>query len=70
MAIRLITAEYCADCMDFGPLVKKPEKTYMNNGADCIQTIQTNTIVTCKNASKCENLVRHLRKEMKDGRNN
>lgn len=67
MAIRLITAEYCADCMDFGPVVKKPEKTYMINGANCIQT---NTIVTCKNASKCENLVRYLRKEMKDGRNN
>lgn len=67
MAIRLITAEYCADCMDFGPVVKKPEKTYMNNGADYIQT---NTIATCENASKCENLVRYLRKEMKDGRNN
>ena len=67
MAIRLITAEYCADCMDFGPVVEKPEKTYMYNGANCIQT---NTIVTCENANKCENLVRYLRKEMKDGRNN
>ena len=60
MAIRLVVDEYCADCLDFTPEVKKPERNYVAAG----EVIQTHTIVACKYAHRCEQIAKYLRKEV------
>lgn len=54
--IRLEVQYYCGDCHDFEPDVTKPEKyrdTHLN-------LCQTDTIIQCKYAKRCEAIKRYL----------
>lgn len=66
MAIRLEVKEYCADCCDFEPDVKKPEKTTLQvddlTNPHAI-TILTDTIVRCRYRNRCEAIKRYLEKQ-------
>lgn len=68
MAIRLEVQEYCSECWDFTPDVIKPERTVLygdDNVAGC--SIQTDTIVRCKYAKRCENIKKYLSRQTKGG---
>lgn len=75
MAIRLEVKEYCADCCDFEPDVKKPEKTTLQvddftNPAAVDRyyaiTQQSDTIVRCRYRNRCEAIKRYLEKQKED----
>lgn len=59
--IRVEVQPYCDACCDFDPDVKKPEKMFFNNGASC----QSDTIIRCKNAKRCEAIKRYLESQAK-----
>ena len=63
--IRLDIQEYCGNCYDFEPDVTRPEKVYC--GAEIIQT---DTIVRCEYAKRCENIRRYLKQQAEDSKNN
>lgn len=58
MAIKLKVQEYCADCLDFEPNVTNPQRAYDDNRE---VFYQTDTIVECKYAKRCEAIKRYLR---------
>lgn len=58
MAITLKVQDYCADCFDFEPNVTKPQRAYDDNGE---VFYQTDTLVECKYAKRCEAIKRYLR---------
>lgn len=64
MAIKLEVKEYCASCLDFEPDVTKPERTVLYGGSE-VMTVQSDTVVRCRYASRCANLVRYLNKQNK-----
>lgn len=68
MAIRVDVKEYCAECCDFEPDVTKPEKTRLYGGFTDpeVMTIQTDTIVRCRYAKRCEAIKRFLEKQKED----
>lgn len=67
MAIKLEVREYCANCLDFEPDVTKPERTTVWSIApSSATTVQTDTIVRCRHASRCANLVRYLNRQNKE----
>lgn len=61
MAIVLDVKDYCSKCYDFEPDVTKPERIV---GYDiCNNPVlesQTDTIVRCRYARRCENIKRYL----------
>lgn len=65
MAIRLEVEPYCGACLDFEPDVTKPERTVLYGDGETT-TIQSDTVVRCKYASRCHNLVRYLNRQNKE----
>ena len=64
MAIVLQVKEYCSHCLDFEPDVVKPEKiTGYTTEATPAWSYQTDTIVRCEYAKRCENIRRYLEKQ-------
>ena len=64
MAIRIEVKEYCADCLDFEADVTSPERTslYGSDSSEPVAVYQTDTIVRCKYAKRCEGIKRYLEK--------
>lgn len=52
--IRLDIQEYCGECCDFEPDVKRPEKIWAST---CV--ILTDTVVSCRYAKRCESIKRY-----------
>lgn len=67
MAIRLEVQEYCSECWDFTPDVIKPERTVLYGNLEAYFTEQTDTIVRCKYAKRCENIKKYLSRQTKGG---
>lgn len=57
--IRLDIQPYCDCCCDFEPDVAKPEK-YRDSG---LNVYQTDTVVRCKYAKRCESIKRYLERK-------
>lgn len=59
--IRLDIQKYCEACCDFEPNVIKPERDFIgrDDGSKIVCT-QTDTIVRCKYAKRCEAIKRYL----------
>ena len=54
--IRLEVREYCAECFDFEANVQGAEINTCSDGKE----VTTDTIIRCKNRTKCEHLRRYL----------
>lgn len=66
MAIRLEVEPYCETCLDFEADVTKPARTTVWSIAPSSAiTSQTDTIVKCKYANRCSNLIRYLNRQNK-----
>ena len=67
--IRLDIQPYCEQCCDFDPDVTKPVRNAiysddMSKGPFPEQIVlQTDTIVRCKNAKRCEHIKRYLEQQ-------
>ena len=59
--IRLDIQEYCDNCLDFSPAVDRPQKAFGLDGT----VVQTDTIITCEHATRCEMIKRYLTRKMK-----
>lgn len=66
--IRFDIQDYCSLCFDFEPEVTKPVKEIFYN-TDGKQP-QTDTIVRCKYAKRCENIKRYLSHQIKPDETN
>lgn len=67
MAIKLEVQPYCESCCDFEADVTKPEKTVRyDDRRFLVHTHQTDTIVRCKYANRCANLMRYLDRQTKE----
>lgn len=64
MAIKLEVKPYCATCCDFEADVTKPERTVIltsdSDNRPCTKTVQTDTVIRCKYARRCEAILRYL----------
>lgn len=58
--IRLDISEYCNDCYDFAPDVTKPERRLIRTDDANVTNIQSDTIVRCSYAKRCESIKRYL----------
>ena len=59
--IRIEVQEYCSECCDFEPDVTRPVKMVgYTPFTDVTGVAQTDTIVICKYAKRCENIKRYL----------
>lgn len=58
--IRLDIQPYCNACCDFDPDVTKPERSTFTTGLNEITVVQSDTIVRCKYAKRCESIKRYL----------
>lgn len=63
--IRLDIQEYCGACCDFDPDVTKPEKLSFATGLNTIDVVQTDTIIRCRYAKRCESIKRYLEQQSK-----
>lgn len=61
--IRLDIHEYCDACCDFDPDVTKPTRSSFATALNKVTVVQTDTIVTCKNAKRCESIKRYLERQ-------
>ena len=60
--IRVEVEDYCSECMDFEPDVKKPQKMYT-----CMdEIIISDTVIRCKNRKRCEYIKRYLERKVTD----
>ena len=59
--IRLDIQPYCEQCCDFDPDVTKPVKNTIYSDEQIV--LQTDTIVRCKNAKRCEHIKRYLEQQ-------
>lgn len=64
--IRLDVQGYCAECCDFESDIAKPVRDTVRSSGGIIEVIQTDTIVRCKYAKRCENIRRFLEKHKED----
>lgn len=64
--IRLDIQEYCDACCDFEPDVTKPEKHSFATELNKVTIVQTDTIVRCKYAKRCECIKRYLKQHMEE----
>lgn len=58
--IRLDISEYCNDCCDFEPDVTKPERRLVHTVNTDVVNVQSDTVVRCKYAKRCESIKRYL----------
>lgn len=58
--IRLDIQGYCKACCDFEPDVTKPERQLIQTNKGDAINIQTDTIIRCKYAKRCEAIKRYL----------
>ena len=59
--IRIEVQEYCSECCDFEPDVTRPVKMVgYTPFTDVTDVMQTDTVVRCKYAKRCENIKRYL----------
>ena len=59
--IRLDLQEYCESCFDFEPDIIKPERVLIQSFVNPYgQAIQSDTIVRCRYARRCEAIKRYL----------
>lgn len=58
--IRLDIQKYCEACFDFEPDVTKPERQFICMNDKKVINAQTDTIVRCKYAKRCEAIKRYL----------
>ena len=61
--IRLDISEYCNDCCDFNPDVTKPERQFFYTCDTPMTNVQSDTIVRCKYAKRCESIKRYLERQ-------
>lgn len=61
--IRLDISGYCSDCCDFEPDVTKPTRSTFATDLNKITTIQSDTIVRCRYAKRCESIKRYLERQ-------
>lgn len=65
MAIKLDIQPYCESCCDFEADVTKPVKTSHYMLGEELVVKYTDTVVKCKYANRCANLMRYLTKKNK-----
>ena len=63
--IRLDIQEYCASCCDFEPDVTKPIKSSLILGSNDTVVVQSDTVVRCTHAKRCECIKRYLSQQSK-----
>lgn len=63
--IRLDIQDYCASCCDFEPDVTNPVKSSLATGLNEVIVVQSDTIVRCTHAKRCECIKRYLSKQLK-----
>ena len=63
--IRLDIQEYCASCCDFEPDVTKPVKSSLVSDSNEVIVVQSDTIVRCTHAKRCECIKRYLSQQLK-----
>lgn len=63
--IRLEVQPYCSECLDFEASVREPQFMRLNFVGDGAEESHTDTVIRCKNARRCESLMRYLKKQMK-----
>ena len=62
--IRLEIEEYCQNCLDFLPDVKRPARVEDFSGED---VVLGDTYVRCSNRKRCEAIKRYLERQVKGG---
>lgn len=67
--IKLDIQGYCQSCRDFEPDVTRPEKLIIKDYDDNSLTIQTDTIIQCRYAKRCENIRRYLNQKILEAAN-
>lgn len=67
--IRLDILEYCDDCCDFEPDVTKPVRTALYSDDGNKNIVQSDTIVRCKYAKRCESIKRYLERKAQQENN-
>lgn len=69
--IRLDIQEYCGACCDFEPDIAKPVKNTFATALNEITVVQSDTIIRCKHAKRCECIKRYLKQQlMEETKNN
>lgn len=63
--IRLDIQDYCASCCDFEPDVTKPVKSSLATILNDDIVVQSDTIVRCTHAKRCECIKRYLSQQLK-----
>ena len=53
----------CDKCLDLSPEIEKPQKIVKSDGT----IFQTDTIVTCEHATRCDMIKRYLIRKMTKG---
>ena len=66
--IRLYVERYCNNCSEFEPDVRKEtQEFYTDYSEDFPERIErTDTHITCKHATRCENMFVYIRDEMRN----
>ena len=67
--IRLDISGYCSDCCDFEPDVTKPVRSTLATNLNENTTVQTDTVVRCKYARRCESIKRYLERQTQQEKN-
>ena len=57
MSIKLEVEEYCQQCLDFTPVLIKPQRVMLDDG----DPFTTDAIVHCQYGKRCSGIVRYLR---------
>ena len=63
--IRLDIQDYCASCCDFEPDVTKPVKSSLATVLNDVIVVQSDTVVRCAHAKRCECIKRYLSQQSK-----
>ena len=63
--IRLDIQDYCASCCDFEPDVIKPVKSSFATILNDVIVVQSDTVVRCTHAKRCECIKRYLSQQLK-----
>lgn len=63
--IRLDIQDYCDSCCDFEPDVTKPVKSSFATILNDVIVVQSDTVVRCAHAKRCECIKRYLSQQLK-----
>ena len=63
--IRLDIQEYCASCCDFEPDVTNPVKRSLATNLNEVIVVQSDTVIRCAHAKRCECIKRYLSQQLK-----